>query len=105
MPLDKRTLVAHGLRGRTFRSIDDGDTWVPLATPEPVLLAASLKLRSNFFVFAGHARVLLISRDYGKSLTKWENPLTTAVAELVEAPDGSIVALGEAGATLLAAPR
>jgi photosystem II stability/assembly factor-like uncharacterized protein len=105
LPLDKRTLVAHGLRGRTFRSIDDGDTWVPLATPEPVLLAASLKLRSNFFVFAGHARVLLISRDYGKSLTKWENPLTTAVAELVEAPDGSIVALGEAGATLLAAPR
>lgn len=105
LPLDKRTLVAHGLRGRTFRSIDDGDTWVPLATPEPVLLAASLKLRSDFFVFAGHARVLLISRDYGKSLTKWENPLTTAVAELVEAPDGSIVALGEAGATLLAAPR
>ncbi len=105
LPLDQRTLIAHGLRGRSFRSIDDGDTWLPLVTPEPVLLAASLKLRSNFFVFAGHARVLLVSRDYGKSLKKWEAPLTTAVAELLEAPDGSIVALGEAGATRLEAPR
>ncbi|MSU68115.1 MAG: hypothetical protein EXS40_05985 [Opitutaceae bacterium] len=105
LPLDKRTLIAHGLRGRSFRSIDDGDTWVPLVTPEPVLLAASLQLRSNFFVLAGHARALLVSRDYGKSLQTWDTPLTTAVAELIAAPDGSIVALGEAGATRLEAPR
>ena len=105
LPLDKRTLIAHGLRGRSFRSIDDGDTWVPLVTPEPVLLAASVQLKSNVFVLAGHARVLLVSRDYGKSLQTWEAPLTTAVAELIAAPDGSIVALGEAGATRLEAPR
>jgi hypothetical protein len=105
LPLDKRTLIAHGLRGRSFRSIDDGDTWVPLVTPEPVLLAASVQLKSNVFVLAGHARVLLVSRDNGKSLQTWEAPLTTAVAELIAAPDGSIVALGEAGATRLAAPR
>ena len=105
LPLDKRTLIAHGLRGRSFRSIDDGDTWVPLVTPEPVLLAASVQLKSNVFVLAGHARVLLVSRDNGKSLQTWAAPLTTAVAELIAAPDGSIVALGEAGATRLEAPR
>jgi photosystem II stability/assembly factor-like uncharacterized protein len=65
LPLDKRTLIAHGLRGRSFRSIDDGDTWVPLVTPEPVLLAASVQLKSNVVILAGHARVLLVSRDNG----------------------------------------
>jgi photosystem II stability/assembly factor-like uncharacterized protein len=105
LPLDKRTLVAHGLRGHVFRSIDDGTHWTPIETAQPVLLAASLRLKSNFLVFAGHPRVLLLSRDYGKTLVRWENSLTTAVAELVETPDGSILVLGEAGATVLAAPK
>jgi len=105
LPLDKRTLVAHGLRGHVFRSIDDGAHWTPIATSQLVLLAASLRLKSNFLVFAGHPRVLLVSRDYGKTLVRWETSLTTAVAEMIETPDGRILALGETGATLLAAPN
>lgn len=105
LPLDKRTLVAHGLRGHVFRSIDDGNQWTPIETAQPVLLAASLRLKSNFLVFAGHPRLLLLSRDYGKTLVRWETSLTTAVAEMIETPDGSILALGETGVTLLAAPK
>lgn len=105
LPLDKRTLLAHGLRGHVFRSVDDGATWTGVATPQPVLLAASLQLKSNYLVLAGHARVVLASRDYGKSVKTWAVPMTTAVAELLETPDGRILALGEAGATLLDAPK
>ncbi len=105
LPLDQRTLLAHGLRGHVFRSIDDGATWVPVPTAQPVLLAASLQLKSNFLVLAGHARVILVSRDYGKSAQQWDSTMTTAIAELLETPDGRILALGEAGATLLAPPK
>ncbi len=105
LALDKRTLLAHGLRGHVFRSIDDGATWTPIPTAQPVLLAASLQLKSNFLVLAGHARVILVSRDYGKSAKQWDATMTTAIAELLETPDGRILALGEAGVTMLDPPK
>ena len=75
-------------------------------SPHPsVLLAATLQLKSNFLVLAGHARVVLVSRDYGKSVKLWTVPLSTAIAELLETPDGRVLALGEAGATLLDPPK
>lgn len=105
LPLDQRTLLAHGLRGHVFRSGDDGATWSLVATPQPVLLAASLQLKSKLLVLAGHARVLLVSRDAGKTVALWDAPVSTAIAELLETPNGQIVALGEAGTTLLAPPK
>jgi len=104
LPLDKRTLLAHGLRGRLFRSADDGATWEPVPNNQPALIATAVKLRSNFIVLAGQTRALLVSRDYGKTVEPWAAPLATAVAELLETPDGSILALGEAGATILPPP-
>ncbi len=105
LPLDQRTLLAHGLRGHVFRSNDDGATWSLVATPQPVLLATSLRLKSQVLVLAGHARVLLVSRDAGKTVAPWDAPLGTAIAELLETPDGQVLALGEAGTTLLAPPK
>ncbi len=102
--LDRRTLLAYGLRGRVFRSSDDGSTWTPLPTPQPVLLATAVKLKSNFFLLAGQARTLLASRDYGRTLLAEPGAPTTAVAELLELSDGSILALGEVGATTLPKP-
>lgn len=104
LPLDKRTLLAHGLRGRLFRSADDGATWEPVVTPQPMLLATALKLKSNFIVVAGQARTLLVSRDYAQAVTTWPAPLATAVAELLELPEGTVLALGEAGPTILPKP-
>ena len=104
LPLDRRTLVAYGLQGRVYRSTDDGATWASVTTGQPALLATALQLRGNILVFAGQARVLLVSRDYGRTVVPWAAPLLTAVAELLETPAGTILALGEAGATLLPAP-
>lgn len=104
LPLDRHTLIAHGLQGRIYRSADDGATWEPVANEQHALLATGLKLRGNTLVFAGQSRTLLLSRDYGKTVVRWPAPLTTAVAELLETPGGSILALGEAGATVLPVP-
>ena len=105
LPLDKRTLLAHGLRGHLFRSADDGATWVSIPGPAPFLLGAALQLPGNTLVLGGNARSLLISRDYGKSVTALVSPVATAVAALVLTPDGQVLALGEAGATILPAPQ
>ncbi len=104
LPLERGMLLAYGLRGRVFRSPDDGATWVPVATPQPVLLATAARLSGNTIVVGGQARALLVSRDYGRTLQAWPASLGTAVAELLELPDGSVLALGEAGATVLSKP-
>lgn len=104
MPLDRRTLISHGLEGKIFRSVDDGATWSQVAAPGQVLLAAGLQLRSNHLLLAGQARTLLLSRDYGKTFAASDRALTTGIAELLELEDGRILALGEAGVSLLTMP-
>jgi len=104
LPLDRRTLVAHGLRGHVFRSADDGATWQPVAISQPVLLATAVRLKSNHVVLGGAARALFVSRDYGTTFVPVDAPPATAAAELLELTGGRLLALGEAGATVLPAP-
>lgn len=104
LPLDRRTLLAHGLRGHVFRSTDDGASWQAISSSPPVLLAAGVQLQSNHLVLAGQARTLLVSRDYGKTFQPVASALTTSVAELIELPQGRLLAVGEAGVTVLPLP-
>ncbi len=104
LPLGERTLLAYGLRGRIYRSEDDGGTWQLVPNEVRTLVMTAVRLRSGVIVFGGQARSLFVSRDEGRTVAPWSPGLTTGVAELVEAPDGALLALGEAGATLLPAP-
>jgi photosystem II stability/assembly factor-like uncharacterized protein len=104
LPLDGRTLVAHGLRGRIYRSTDDGDNWRVVPIDQRGLIAAAAKLKSNTVVFAGQARVFLVSRDYVQTADTWPAPIAAGISALLEMPDGTLLALGEAGATILALP-
>lgn len=105
LPLDRRTLLAYGLQGRIHRSADDGATWERITPPVTALLAGAVQLRSNFVVAGGSARTLLVSRDYGRRFEPIPDSPATAVAELVATPTGRILALGEAGITLVEAPK
>jgi hypothetical protein len=69
-----------------------------------LLIATALQLKTGGLVFAGQARAISRSWDEGVTLTPWAPGLTSAVAELLETPDGAVLALGEAGATLLPKP-
>jgi photosystem II stability/assembly factor-like uncharacterized protein len=101
LPVERRVILAHGLRGRVFRSTDEGDSWEQVATPRPALLATAVRLRNNLLLVGGQAGSLLISRDLGRTLTLFPDGPGTGIAELLELPDGSVLALGEAGATRL----
>jgi photosystem II stability/assembly factor-like uncharacterized protein len=104
LPLGPRTLLAYGLRGRIYRSEDDGETWQLAPSEQRGLLATAVRLKSGVIVVAGQARLFAISRDEGRSFTPWSPGLTTGVAELVEAPDGTPLAFGEEGVTRLPVP-
>ena len=104
LPLGPQTLLAYGLRGRVYRSEDDGATWQLLPIDMRVLFATAVRLRSGVIVIAGQARCFAISRDEGRSLTAWSPGLTTGVAEVIEAPDGTPMAFGEEGVTRLPLP-
>lgn len=104
LPLGPKLLLAHGLQGRVFRSEDDGETWQLVPNELRVLLATATRLRNGLIVVAGQGRAFLVSRDEGRSFAPWSPGLTTGVAELLEAPDGQLLAVGEAGVTPLPAP-
>jgi photosystem II stability/assembly factor-like uncharacterized protein len=104
LPLRPKTLLAHGLRGSLYRSEDDGDTWQVVPNEQRVLFATAVRLRSGVIVVAGQARSFAVSRDEGRSFAPWSPGLTTGVAELIEASDGTLLAFGEQGITHLPAP-
>lgn len=105
LPLAARTVLAYGLRGHVFRSSDDGATWERIATPQPVILAAAVKLKSAAILLAGGSGTLLESRDDGRSFSPRPDAPGKAIAELIELPDGNLLALGEAGATVIEVGR
>ena len=104
LPLEGTALLAFGLRGRIYRSEDNGATWQLVPVEQRVMLATAGRLRTGLIVLAGQARAFLVSRDGGKSFAPWAPGLTTPVAQLLEAPDGTLLAFGEAGVSILPTP-
>lgn len=104
LPLESRTIVAYGLRGRIFRSEDEGETWTAIPNDQRLLIATALRLGDGRIIFAGQSRGWVVSGDGGKSVAPWSSPSTAAVAELLELPDRSLLALGEAGVVALPRP-
>lgn len=106
LDLGANALLAYGLRGHIFRSENNGATWQPIALPTPSLILAAVKLKSGTLVLAGQARAFFVSKDNGRTFTAWTTSgHTTAVSALLETPDGTLLALGESGATRLPKPE
>lgn len=96
-------LLVHGLRGHAWRLASDG-TVATVSIEAPVMLAAGCRLGSGTVLLAGGARWFFASEDDGRTFRRIELPLTSAVAELLPLPDGRVLALGEAGISILRLP-
>ena len=104
LPLGENALLAHGLRGHVLRSDDDGATWKETSGAAPVLLACAVPIAGKGVLLAGQARHLYLSADGGRTLSTPAGAPTTGVAELLDLGNGRVLALGEAGATLVRLP-
>lgn len=101
LPLGPQELLAYGLRGRVYRSGDDGASWSPMTTNESTLLATATELKAGPIVLAGQGRTLLISNRAPQPFEHRNVGITTGIAELLALPGGDLLAIGEAGATVI----
>ncbi len=111
LPLASGDLLAHGLRGSLLLAHGAAapapqglPAWERLPVAKPGLLATALQTTRGQVIIAGQARLFLLSRDGGASFSPWNPGITTAIAELLEAPDGTLLAFGEDGVSVLPAP-
>jgi len=105
LPLGPATALAYGLRGHVYRSEGAEISWQPVALATPALIMTAVKLKTGPIILAGQARAFFVSNDDGLTFHPWQPGLTTAVAELLEAPNGTLLAFGEAGVTHLPKPE
>ncbi len=105
-PLGESGAIVCGLRGHLYAIADLGHpNWVELPTPAGSgLISTVLQLRGGAWLAAGRGRTVLVSRDEGRSFVAWDAGISTDIARLAQAPDGSVIAVGEAGATTLPKP-
>ena len=69
-----------------------------------MLLACAVPIAGKGVLLAGQARHLYFSADGGRTLSTPAGAPTTGVAELLNLGNGRVLALGEAGATLVRLP-
>ncbi|MNZ54646.1 hypothetical protein D3C78_725530 [compost metagenome] len=94
-------VLAYGLRGHVFRSIDGGASWSPLTTGLQVnITAATLDTNGRYELFtqAGH-RLVSLKDGSGLQLQAQQNQSPVAGATL--AADGALVLVGSRGARAL----
>lgn len=105
LPLESGRVILYGLRGHILRSDDHGGNWDEDKNPVEVLLMAGTRLAAGPIVLGGQGGNLFVSRDGGEKFTHWKPAeLGTSVAALIDAGDGAVLAVGEAGAVRLTLP-
>jgi photosystem II stability/assembly factor-like uncharacterized protein len=105
VPLYSRTVIVAGLRGHILTSPDNGATWEPRDSDVRVLIMAGLRMENGVIVLGGQGGNFFISRNAGRTFTPWKPvDFGSSVAALAEAPDGSLLAVGETGVIRLELP-
>jgi photosystem II stability/assembly factor-like uncharacterized protein len=105
LPVDPARVIIHGLRGHILRSDDRGTTWKEEPNPVAVLVMGSARLSSGMILLAGQGGNFFLSRDDGLTFKHWKPAgFGTSVACVVDAGDGAVLAVGEAGAVRLTLP-
>jgi photosystem II stability/assembly factor-like uncharacterized protein len=101
LPLNQSGLLLFGLRGHLYRSEDSGQTWDHVKTSTKAMLTTGSIFPDGATLVAGLGGTVLVSRDRGRTFTLLEQPGRKGISTLIQAGDGTIVAIGENGARTL----
>jgi photosystem II stability/assembly factor-like uncharacterized protein len=98
-------IVMGGLRGRMFRTADEGDTWIVVDKPETSSIVAAIRLTDGRLVAVGAAGEVLLSSDNGFTFgivpTEYVGPLSS----VAEGPGDTLLLGGLKGIHKVALPR
>jgi photosystem II stability/assembly factor-like uncharacterized protein len=89
--------LVFGLRGHAFRTQDAGAHWVSLPTDTPVGLMGGAVLTDGRVVLVGSGGAVVVSDAGVTRFSALPQPQHQTLSEVVQAPDGSLVAVGDAG--------
>ena len=105
LPLDDGRVVVYGLRGHILRSENHGADWAEENSTVQVLIMGGTRLAAGPVVLAGQGGNFFVSRDGGRTFTHWKPAdFGTSVAGVIDAGDGSLLTVGEAGAVRVTLP-
>lgn len=98
-------IVLGGLRGRMFRTIDEGASWEEVPKRPTSSMVDSVVLEDGRVIFVGIAGEIMISDDDGMTFSLV--PLTTGnrIYTVEEGPGGSLLLGGPAGIEKLVLPK
>ncbi|MCB1698731.1 MAG: hypothetical protein KDI21_12850 [Halieaceae bacterium] len=91
-------IVLGGLRGRMFRTNDEGQTWTVVEKPPTSAIVSELRLQDGTLVATGVAGEFLVSKDNGQSFTL--DPASGTVGpvfDIAEGDDHSLLVAGPKG--------
>jgi photosystem II stability/assembly factor-like uncharacterized protein len=91
-------IIMGGLRGRMFRTTDEGSTWTVVEKPATSSIVASIRLADGRLLAAGVAGEVLVSTDDGHSFTL--SPAAGKVSriyDMAEGEDDNLLVVGPYG--------
>lgn len=99
------SIVLGGLRGRMFRTTDEGQTWMEVQKPPGSSLVASVQLSDGRLIFAGIAGDMVISSDNGATFSRLMLSSGNRIYTVEEGPSGTLLVGGPAGIQKLTLPQ
>ncbi len=102
---DSGAVIVGGLRGRMFRSGDQGQTWEEVQKPPGSSIVSSAKLEDGTLVFAGMAGELLFSVDDGRSFNYLPIRVGNRVYTVEHGPAGTLLVGGPGGIQKFPLPK
>lgn len=97
MALGPQDWLVYGLRGHVFRTQDGGAHWAQVETGTTQGIMGATRLKDGRVVLVGNGGVAMVSNAEVTAFTPIPHPQNQTLSECVEAPDGSLVAVGDVG--------
>lgn len=92
-----RTLIAFGMRGSVYRSVDAGATWQRVEVNTQAGITAGVYLEAGQFVLGSLAGEIALSSDGGKTFESAGLKKSMPFFGLVAMPDGNLTLVGATG--------
>lgn len=97
---DGYELLAYGLRGNLFSSIDQGDSWSEVDSGTTITLTTGMTLPDGGVVLAGQGGIILTRSAGEQSFTAAANPDRRVISGIAQQADGHLLLVGLGGVRL-----